>query len=391
MSRSPMVFISYSSNDRTFARQLADDLVATHVQVWIDERHVEVGDEISDVLTAAVLDADFVIVVLSSNAIRSPWVQREINATLEQELRRNRTILLPVLIDNNEIPSVLANRVFCDFRSDYGSALGKLLKAIKNTRRGVKSKSRVEPSRRRSFGIIDVESINYFIDKLRDNNIQSRLSAVSVLRTALPHTVAGLTLVLDDIESQVRREAASALAVCAPESFEGLMKASHDNDTEVRIIAVRALGGCRSRAIVRCVEILESEDDDTVKIAAVQSLRAIGSDSVPALISVIRSQKYTRWDESRVYHAAAEALGMLAGESDDALTALVEEVEHPAGLAHVFAAMRALGGLGPRAQPAITGLVTLSKDDDVDIRIVAKEALIKIVGDDRYGKSDWSA
>ena len=142
---------------------------------------------------------------------------------------------------------------------------------------------------------------------------------------------------------------------------------------------------------VRCAEILESEDDESVKIAAVQSLQAIGGDSVPALISAIRSKRYRRWDEDHIYHAIAEALGILARESDEALTALVEEVKNPAGLGHVFGAMRALGGLGPRAQPATTGLVMLSKDDDLDIRIAAKGALIKIVGDDRYGKSDWSA
>ncbi len=362
--------------------------------MWIDERHLDVGDEISDVLTAAVVDADFVIVVLSIHAVCSPWVQRELNEALEQELRRGRTIVLPVRIDNHEMPSVLANRVFSDFRGDYGSALGNLLnaiKAIKNIPRRAASGSRAKPSRQGSLGIIDVESIQYFVDKLRDSNIQTRLSAVSVLRTAVPHTTAGLMIALDDVEPQVRREAATALAACGPAGLEGLLKASYDNDNEVRMIAIRALGGCGSSAIVRCVEVLESKDDETVKIAAVQSLRTIGRDSVPALISVIRSNTYTQWDAHNVYHAAAEALGALAGESDEALAALVHEVEHPAGLAHVFGAMRALGGLGPRAQLAITSLVELSKDDDIDIRIAAKEALIKIVGDDRYGKSDWSA
>src|SRR5205823_358945 len=98
-----------------------------------------------------------------------------------------------------------------------------LLKAIKNMPRRAASRSRAKRSRQGSLGIIDVESIQYFVDKLRDSHIQTRLSAVSVLRTAVPHTTAGLMMALDDVEPQVRREAATALAASGPAGLEGLM------------------------------------------------------------------------------------------------------------------------------------------------------------------------
>ena len=130
MQSVPTIFISYSSMDRVFARQLADDLSAAKIEVWIDERQVDGGDALSDVLVAGVLRADFVVVILSKHAARSAWVQPELNAALERELRAASTIILPVRIDEHQMPSVLSDRVFADFRGDYGSALSSLVKTF---------------------------------------------------------------------------------------------------------------------------------------------------------------------------------------------------------------------------------------------------------------------
>jgi hypothetical protein len=43
---SPVVFLSHSSKDKLFVRQLAADLTSNNVTVWLDEQMIRVGDSI---------------------------------------------------------------------------------------------------------------------------------------------------------------------------------------------------------------------------------------------------------------------------------------------------------------------------------------------------------
>jgi len=77
-----VAFISHSSKDKAFVRQLAADLVAAGVQVWIDEQRVKVGDSIPERVAQGVADSDFFLIVISSASVGSAWVQKELNQAL---------------------------------------------------------------------------------------------------------------------------------------------------------------------------------------------------------------------------------------------------------------------------------------------------------------------
>ena len=79
--------------------------------------------------------------VLSKNSVDSPWVKHELNAALARELELQRVFVLPVRIDDAELPVFLKDKIFADFRKSYASGLRILLHAIKTRIQDQSSKS----------------------------------------------------------------------------------------------------------------------------------------------------------------------------------------------------------------------------------------------------------
>lgn len=121
------VFISYSSNDRSFAARLASDLKANGLRVWYDQWVLKVGDSLIDKIGRGVSNNDYLVIILSKSSIASEWVRKELNTALVREVRESRVIILPVLIEDCAVPAFLSDKVYADFRHDYGLGLRKLL------------------------------------------------------------------------------------------------------------------------------------------------------------------------------------------------------------------------------------------------------------------------
>jgi hypothetical protein len=127
------VFISYSSKDRAFATRLASDLKAKGLRVWFDQWELKVGDSLISKISSGVSSNDYLVVVLSKSSIASEWVRKELNAALMRELTEKRVVVLPVLIENCQIPPFLSDKVYADFRGDYISGLNRLLDGFPGT------------------------------------------------------------------------------------------------------------------------------------------------------------------------------------------------------------------------------------------------------------------
>ncbi|ABH00167.1 conserved hypothetical protein (plasmid) [Rhodococcus jostii RHA1] len=109
------IFISHSSRDKVFVRRLAMDLVQRDFEIWYDEWNLEVGSRLSNRIKDGVSSSSFVLVVLSREILQSDWVEREINHALEVEEKIQREMLLPIRIDNSNIPDALSDRLYADF------------------------------------------------------------------------------------------------------------------------------------------------------------------------------------------------------------------------------------------------------------------------------------
>ena len=125
------VFISHSHQDKKFVSELANRLLEDNVQVWTDEKDLAIGDNIAEKISNAISKTDYFIVVLSKSSVNSNWVGFELSATRLNEISKNKNIILPVLIEDCEIPSFLIDRVYADFRYSFDEGYDKLLKALK--------------------------------------------------------------------------------------------------------------------------------------------------------------------------------------------------------------------------------------------------------------------
>ena len=127
----PSVFVSHSSKDKPFVRKLVDELQKHDLQVWFDEREMGVGDSISSGISAGLENADYLLVVLSPSSIESNWVKNELNAALMEEASNKGIVILPAVIEDCEIPMLLRDRIYADFRKQFEDGLNGLLRVFK--------------------------------------------------------------------------------------------------------------------------------------------------------------------------------------------------------------------------------------------------------------------
>jgi len=124
------VFICHASRDKAVVRRIAAELERYGVRVWLDERELRVGDSLRERIEKGLADSDHVIVVLSRAALKRPWVKKEINAAFSLETDRQTNIILPLLIDPCEVPLLLRDKLYADFREDFDIGMQQLLQTF---------------------------------------------------------------------------------------------------------------------------------------------------------------------------------------------------------------------------------------------------------------------
>jgi uncharacterized protein YjbI with pentapeptide repeats len=92
-------FISYSTKDQGFAERIHADLQVNGVRCWLASEDLRIGDRFRSRIEKEIGAHDKLLVVLSENSIRSQWVGDEVEAALEQERKKQGTVLFPVRLD----------------------------------------------------------------------------------------------------------------------------------------------------------------------------------------------------------------------------------------------------------------------------------------------------
>jgi tetratricopeptide (TPR) repeat protein len=125
------VFISYNHEDKDFASCLANDLKSSGLSVWWDQWEIKVGDSIIQKVSDGIDGSAHLVVVLSPYSVKSDWVKREVGSALMRQLSIEKDIItLPVLIADCEIPVLLREIKYADFRQDYHAGFNILLEVL---------------------------------------------------------------------------------------------------------------------------------------------------------------------------------------------------------------------------------------------------------------------
>ena len=119
------VFFSYARADSEFALRLANDLRSLGAALWMDQLDLSGGTRWDQAVEESLKSCGGLLVILSPASVQSNNVLDEVNFALEQNKR-----VIPVLLQNCDIPLRLKRLHYVDFTVDYVGALADLKRSL---------------------------------------------------------------------------------------------------------------------------------------------------------------------------------------------------------------------------------------------------------------------
>lgn len=126
----PDIFISHSSRDKAAASNLAATLNFCAIDVWLDDWELEVGQSLTDEIAKAMDDSRFIAILITENYNKTVWTKTEYKKALAREQKENKTVMLPLIVGEAQIPDFLEDKIYIDLRTEYFSGITKLVGMI---------------------------------------------------------------------------------------------------------------------------------------------------------------------------------------------------------------------------------------------------------------------
>lgn len=120
------MFISYCHEDSSKVKKFAFLLSLHGFDLWMDEKSITNGDNYTTKIFKGIHDSDIYLVFLSEAALKSAWVGAEIDFALREKIEKGRLIIIPVLLEDVEIPVSLSNIDYLDARFSIQKAIEEL-------------------------------------------------------------------------------------------------------------------------------------------------------------------------------------------------------------------------------------------------------------------------
>lgn len=137
------VFISHASQDRPFTDRLVDALQELGVRCFYSHYDMRAGSPMRETFYDQVDANDFLICVISHDALSSDWVRDEVQHALAKEREHRRRLVLPLRIDDEVMSTRIGwgvtlrdDRHIEDFREwnnplSFSAALHRLIEVLK--------------------------------------------------------------------------------------------------------------------------------------------------------------------------------------------------------------------------------------------------------------------
>jgi 5'-deoxynucleotidase YfbR-like HD superfamily hydrolase len=127
------IFLSHSSEDKPFVRKIEKILQSQGYKPWIDEKNIPLGESITKEIEKALRESDVILVFLSKESVKSAWVNEEWRSKFFDQVKNGQVLVLPLLIEECDIPQLLKDRKYADFTKSYSyeSNISLLLRRLK--------------------------------------------------------------------------------------------------------------------------------------------------------------------------------------------------------------------------------------------------------------------
>lgn len=115
----PDIFLSHSSRDKEAAINLATTLNFCALDVWLDDWELEVGQSLTDEISKAMDESRFIAILITENYNKTVWTKTEYKKALSREQKEQRTVMLPLIVGEADIPDFLEEKIYIDLRKDF--------------------------------------------------------------------------------------------------------------------------------------------------------------------------------------------------------------------------------------------------------------------------------
>ena len=128
---SKKVFLSHSSSDKSIVISLALDLQKRGISTWLDAFDILPGESIVTKINEAIDECTFALLFLSKNSVKSNWVMKEWETMLWDEINSGKIKIIPVKLEECEIPKILQTKKYIDLSDSYSDGLLQIVQTIK--------------------------------------------------------------------------------------------------------------------------------------------------------------------------------------------------------------------------------------------------------------------
>lgn len=172
------IFLSHSAKDRAIVCKLADRLKADGLRVWLDQWIISAGDPISLKIQHGIEKSRTLVMCMSPNFFESEWARIEHHSLFFRDPSNEQRRFIPLLITDCELPDIIAQFAYIDWRTEDDEKYRELLEACRvdpqnqtesaNSNKQKRAQERVSPevsTLKGHTGIVKSLIVNAFDDE----------------------------------------------------------------------------------------------------------------------------------------------------------------------------------------------------------------------------------
>lgn len=165
------VFISYTEKNRKIPDYLARVLRENNIYIWKDDYQMQRGAKLTPEIIEGIEKCTNMIIIFSRDYMKKvsqsdSYCKTEFEKALEMQ-QKDDNFSIPILLEECQIPGILKDRLFVDFRNSYDDGIRHLSEIMLKY---LKSGSRLENNRytrdwSKIWGIERLEGYNGFLER----------------------------------------------------------------------------------------------------------------------------------------------------------------------------------------------------------------------------------
>lgn len=124
------VFVSYSHSDKKRIEPCLKRLRSEGVRV-LGDWDFKPGDSLQSRISNSISRAGYLLAFLSKQSVASQWVAKELEIGMTKELKTRKVCVLPILIEDCEIPPFLTTKIYGNLRKANNAIYDELLETLR--------------------------------------------------------------------------------------------------------------------------------------------------------------------------------------------------------------------------------------------------------------------